>query len=92
MLQHVSELSAGEGGGLYTILVWGEVERHWEPELQLALSYRQTEGGVLTMLTGQLPDQAALLGVLGQLAMWGYVILQVHFNAAAEVLQGEQSA
>ncbi len=92
MLQHASERSAGDGGGIYTILVQGEVERHWEPELQLQLSYRQTERGVLTVLTGHLPDQAALLGVLGRLAMWGYVILEVRYDSAAELLHGEQSA
>lgn len=83
MPQQASGRPAANGGGVYTILVQGEVERYWEPELQLQLSYRQTEHGVHTVLMGQLPDQAALLGVLGRLAMWGYVIVQVRYDAAA---------
>lgn len=55
----------------------------------LVSSNRQTEHGVHTVLMGQLPDQAALLGVPGRLTVWGYVILQVRYNSAAELLHGE---
>ncbi|NJM05668.1 hypothetical protein HC891_04960 [Candidatus Gracilibacteria bacterium] len=74
-----------EGGGLYTIEVQGEVERHWEQELNMRLTYRQTEYGTVSVLSGQLADQSAMLGTLGRLAMWGYVILLVRFAPEASL-------
>jgi hypothetical protein len=52
----------------------------------MVVTYTHLEGGTVTVLTGELPDQAALLGALGRLAMWGYVILQVCY----EVRLGDQ--
>jgi hypothetical protein len=71
---------SSDGAGPYVIKVRGRVERHWEPELQMQLSYAQTEAGVVSVLTGQLPDQAALLGALSRLAMWGYQIILVQYQ------------
>lgn len=68
-----------DGGGVYLIEVQGEVEPHWERELNMRLTIRQTEYGPVSVLTGALADQSALLGVLGRLAMWGYLILLVRF-------------
>lgn len=65
--------------GSYTIQVLGEVERHWELELQMGLTYCRTETGTISTLSGPLPDQAALLGALQWLSMWGYVILAVKY-------------
>lgn len=73
----------GDGPHTYSIQVQGEVERHWELELRMQLSYQQTEWGAVTTLSGRLPDQAALLGALGQLAMWGYLILSVRVTPVA---------
>lgn len=64
----------------YTIQVQGEVERHWELELRMDLSYSESALGTISILSGRLPDQAALLGALGRLAMWGYVILLVRME------------
>ncbi len=60
---------------VYIIQVRGHVEPHWEAELHLRITYHGAGEGEISSLTGQLPDQAALLGVLNWLAMWGYEIL-----------------
>ncbi|MFQ3662477.1 MAG: hypothetical protein SNJ69_08800 [Chloroflexaceae bacterium] len=60
---------------IYTIHVRGRVEHHWEAELRLRITYHRIGEGEFSTLTGQLPDQAALLGVLNWLAMWGYEIV-----------------
>jgi hypothetical protein len=67
------------GSGPYVIRVQGEVERHWALELRMQLTYAQTEQGIVSVFSGELPDQAALIGVLQWLNMWGYVILAVHY-------------
>ncbi|WP_129671698.1 hypothetical protein [Candidatus Chloroploca sp. Khr17] len=63
----------------YVIQIRGKVEPHWQAELQMQLTYAETESGTITTLTGYLPDQAAMLGVLNRLAMWGYQIVQVRY-------------
>lgn len=73
---------SSDGAGPYVITVRGHVGRHWEPELQMRLSYAETEWGVISTLRGQLPDQAALLGTLGRLTMWGYLILLVRYDSS----------
>lgn len=70
-----------DGAGPYIIQVQGMVEHHWEQELRMTLSYAQNELGVVSTLSGALPDQAALLGALGRLNMWGYLILLVRYGA-----------
>ena len=67
------------GSGPYVIRVQGEVERHWALELRMHLDYAQTEQGTVSIFSGELPDQAALLGALQWLNMWGYVILTVEY-------------
>ncbi len=73
-----------EGGGHYLIEVHGVVARHWEHDLQLRLAYRHGSHGTISTLSGWLPDQAALLGALGRLNMWGYAILLVRFAPEKE--------
>lgn len=79
----------GDGAGSYIIVVQGKLEQHWEPELRMRLSCAETEQGIVSTLTGQLPDQSALLGILSRLAMWGYLILSV--NCDFRRVQGETS-
>lgn len=82
-----------DGAGPYLIQVYGKVARHWELELHMRVLYTQTEWGTITTLSGQLPDQAALLGALGRLSMWGYLIIIVRYevghNACETLLPGE---
>lgn len=75
---------SSDGAGPYVIKVRGRVAHHWEPELRMRLSYTQTELGTVSTLSGVLPDQAALLGALGRLAMWGYLILLVRYDEASD--------
>ena len=81
-----------DGAGPYLIQVHGMVSRHWELELQMQLTYGQTEWGTISTLTGQLPDQAALLGTLGRLAMWGYKILLVRYDVVPDLQADERLA
>ena len=76
----------GDGGGHYLILVQGRLEHHWGPELGMQLAYRRTEWGTVSALAGDFPDQAALLGALGRLAMWGHLIVLVRYGAEGEAL------
>lgn len=80
---------SSDGAGPYVIKVWGKVERHWEAELQMSLSYAHSERGVVSVLSGRLPDQAALLGALGRLSMWGYLIIFVAYDQAAGAPGGD---
>lgn len=76
------------GSGPYYIQVSGLVGHHWEPELRMRVTYLWTPRGVITTLSGNLPDQSALLGTLNRLAMWGYLILEVRYEIACETLSG----
>lgn len=82
---------------LYTIRVRGYLEPHWQAELRMQITYHHTDDGEISVLTGQLPDQAALLGVLGWLAMWGYQILgfttsSIPTDAPGEALSDDHPA
>lgn len=77
-----------DGAGPYIIKVYGRVARHWGPELQMSLSYAHTERGTVSVLTGRLPDQAALFGALSRLSMWGYLILYVCYDVPAHSQEG----
>ncbi len=69
-----------DGAGVYVIQVRGKVEHHWEPELHMKVSYDQTEHGLISTLSGTLPDQSSLLGALARLNMWGYLVLLVRYD------------
>ncbi|NTU79010.1 MAG: hypothetical protein HGA45_06350 [Chloroflexales bacterium] len=50
----------------------------------MRLAYAQTEWGRVSTLRGELPDQAALLGALGRLTMWGYLVLLARYDIAPD--------
>lgn len=79
-----------DGAGPYVIKVYGKLARHWELELRMRLTYAQTECGTVSTLKGDLPDQAALLGALGRLAMWGYLILLARYDITLDEQAGEE--
>ena len=58
---------------IYRIRVCGRLDPQWSERLSgMTLTVKEEEGGLVTTeLTGRLPDQAALMGVLQQL----YLIL-----------------
>jgi hypothetical protein len=58
----------------------------------MQISYLQTPLGVTTTLSGELPDQSALLGVLNRLAMWGYLFLEVQYEIALDSGEGSDRA
>lgn len=72
-----------DGAGSYHIHIYGHVSPYWEAELSMRLTYLQTDAGIISTLTGDLPDQSALLNTLGRLMMWGYLILAVRYEVAA---------
>ncbi len=74
---------------MYTIHVQGHLEPHWQAELRMQITYQHTNDGEISVLTGQLSDQAALLGVLGWLAMWGYQILGFTLSSPPADAPGE---
>lgn len=69
-----------DGAGAYIIRVHGHVARRWEPELRMHVTYALTTLGPISTLTGELPDQAALLGTLMRLAMLDYIIVLVRYD------------
>ncbi|MCS6882585.1 MAG: hypothetical protein RMK84_15020 [Oscillochloridaceae bacterium] len=80
---------SGHGPKMYTIHVRGHVEPHWETELRMQIAYQHTDDGEISLLRGRLPDQAALLGILGWLAMWGYEILGFVMSSPPAAPPGE---
>lgn len=78
-----------DGAGPYIIRVYGRLPRDWEPELRMRLAYSQTAWGTVSTLRGELPDQAALLGALGRLSMWGYMVLLARYDIALDEWVGE---
>jgi hypothetical protein len=58
----------------------------------MRLSYTRTEWGTISTLTGSLPDQAALLGALGRLAMWGHLIIIVRYEIGHDGCQAATCA
>lgn len=81
---------SGDGAGPYVIRVYGRLARHWEAELRMRLTYAQTEWGTVSTLRGELPDQAALLGALGRLAMWGYLVLLARYDVTLDDWAGDE--
>jgi hypothetical protein len=72
------------------ITVRGRVARHWSRWLeQLRLSYRVSkEDGEVTDLTGRLPDQSALQGVLIRIWNLNLAVLSVDTSPGED---GEQA-
>lgn len=74
-MSHAREPHAGPHGCIYTIRVGG----HFGPRLRQALAPLEAldaPGGV-TVLTGPLPDQAALFGVLRRIETSGVTLLSI---------------
>lgn len=65
--------------GTYRILVQGRLDGHWAEYFdELRLEYTVTADGIAqTALTGSLPDQAAVQGVLQKLYNLGFPLVAV---------------
>lgn len=62
----------------YIITVSGHLEEAWSKQLGMTVTYAVTvENDPITILTGQLIDQAALFGVLNGLYNFGFPLLHV---------------
>lgn len=62
----------------YEIAVSGHLEEAWSEQLGMTLSYASTSENVpITILAGELVDQAALFGVLNGLYNFGFPLLYV---------------
>jgi hypothetical protein len=61
------------GGGSYEIKVAGHLDEHWSGWLG-GLAITHEENGC-TLLTGVIPDQAALHGILGQIQELGLTLI-----------------
>ena len=59
----------------YRICVQGHLDPSWQERLE-GLSIEQQEAGT-TLLSGELPDQAALQGLLLQIVRLGLVLLSL---------------
>ena len=74
----------------YVIKVRGWLDDAWAQQMGLSLSHISSADGVpLTMLTGQLVDQAALFGILNALYGLGFPLLAVEstrIEAAQEAI------
>lgn len=64
----------------YKIAVSGYLEEAWSEQLGMTLSHIFTsENDPITILTGELIDQAALFGILNGLYNFGFPLLYVHY-------------
>jgi hypothetical protein len=61
------------GGGWYEIKVTGHLDEHWSEVLGGLVIAHDDQG--CTLLTGIIPDQAALHGILGQLRELGLTLI-----------------
>ena len=66
-------LIATGGGGSYEIKVSGHLDEHWSEWLGGLTITHDDQGS--TLLTGIIPDQAALHGILGQLRELGLTLI-----------------
>jgi hypothetical protein len=72
----MSEGSAFEGGGIYQIKVKGHLDSSWSTwfeEMSLAC-----EEGAVTRLTGYMPDQPALYGLIIKIRDLGLTLISVN--------------
>jgi hypothetical protein len=69
--------------GIYAIHIAGRVDKSWSDRLGgLSVTYQENEGqdnDLVSILYGQLPDQAALFGVLNALYNARYPLLFVKY-------------
>ena len=71
---------------IYCITVFGQLSKAWSQEFSnLTIeTISATDYGAQTTLTGQLPDQAALFGVLNHLYGLGFPLVSVECLAATD--------
>jgi hypothetical protein len=74
----------------YQIRVKGHLSEHWTEWFQGLLITNEPEGKAV--LSGVLPDQAALYGVLNQMRNLGLVLLSVHGIEPSCAQEGENEA
>jgi hypothetical protein len=81
--------SPERAGGLnYQITVKGYLDRHWEHQLEGLKISHDDQGN--SLLTGSIPDQAALHGVLVQVRDLGMTLLTLTSHPIGE--EGRQAA
>ncbi len=68
--------SSQSGGGIYEILVKGQLNSHWSDWLE-GLEVKLLENGEM-ILFGPIVDQAALLGVLNKLSGLNLALISVN--------------
>ena len=76
--------------GTYRITIRGVLDEGWSTRLGGVeiLSARSTDGQAITILTGEMVDQTALLGVLNTLYDLHLPILSVESLPAADTVSG----
>lgn len=76
--------------GRYRIRVSGRLDPSWSDRFEgMAVRVRETEKhGRFTELSGVVADQAALLGLIGQLYAHGHVLLAVELSGESAPLEG----
>ena len=73
-----------DNSAIYSIRVQGVLSRHWTDYLGgLELSIDETRQPPVTTLTGQVMDQASLVGIINGLYDLGFVLLSVEFQHSA---------
>lgn len=70
-----NDKSPGQGEGFYTIKVRGRLEAHWSEWLAELSITHDNQGD--SILSGFIPDQAALHGVLVKIRDMGLILLSV---------------
>ncbi|MFN2223127.1 MAG: hypothetical protein ACK2UH_11270 [Candidatus Promineifilaceae bacterium] len=75
--KNMTRLVAPSTGRVYQIKLRGHLEDHWSDWLG-GLAISQDAQGHHTLLTGLVPDQAALHGILAQIRDLGLTLLAVN--------------
>ncbi len=84
----MTERFSQERRAVYRIMVQGRLDQKWSDYLGgLTIRSNDVSGQSVTTLSGQVLDQAALLGVLNSLYDLGFSLLSVEYQSQQHTLE-----
>jgi len=67
---------------IFLIEVKGFLSPSATDNMGLSISVNETDGRIVTTLSGEVADQAALMGILNYLDDWGFTVLTVEYQSS----------